>query len=65
MTFSNREFLTFSVKVNRHIFEGNLDGALRLIGDYMLANDLTASIETVVTIPLDDRTNTPPASSPQ
>jgi hypothetical protein len=62
MTVSDRPFVDFSINVNRYIFEGNLDGALRLIGDYMQVNDLTASIETVMTIPLNDRASGPPPS---
>ncbi|MBL6430919.1 MAG: hypothetical protein HPM95_05730 [Alphaproteobacteria bacterium] len=62
MSLAHRSFVAFSINVNRYIFEGDLDGALRLIGDYMKKNKLTASIETVVAIPLDDRTGGSPPS---
>ena len=62
MNVADPSFVTFSINVNRYIFEGDLDGALRLIGDYMKKNKLTASIEAVVAIPLDDRAGDSPTS---
>ena len=38
MNVADPSFVTFSINVNRYIYEGDLDGALRLIGDYMKKN---------------------------
>ncbi|MCA1242274.1 hypothetical protein LC092_07480 [Stappia stellulata] len=54
MSIENRQFIKFATDVNRRIFERNMNGALRLIGEYMRKNDLKATLETMSAIPVND-----------
>ncbi|MHC5656309.1 hypothetical protein [Stappia sp.] len=46
-------FVLISTEINRCIFEGDVDQALSLIGDYMQQNGMKASLEVVAAIPTD------------
>jgi hypothetical protein len=49
---STNSRMFISTEINRCMFEGDVDGALQLIGSYMRDNGLQASIETVAAIPI-------------
>ncbi|MAB00862.1 MAG: hypothetical protein CMN87_15805 [Stappia sp.] len=55
-------FVLISTEINRCIFEGNVDEALSLIGDYMQENGMTASLEIVASIPTRAIPRRPPRS---
>lgn len=55
-------FVLISTQINRCIFEGNVDEALILIGDYMQQNGMAASLEVVAAIPTKAVPNRPPRS---
>lgn len=53
MDSPNSHFMLFATEINRALFEGEIDKALRLIGRYMQENGITASIETLAAIPVE------------
>ncbi|MCA1298440.1 hypothetical protein [Stappia indica] len=53
MEHPTRQFILFSTRINRALFEGEIDKALLLIGHYMQENRITASIEALAAIPVE------------
>jgi len=46
--------ISVSTEINRRLFEGDMDAALILIGDYMRKSGLAASAQAVSALPVKD-----------
>ncbi|GGE95721.1 hypothetical protein H1W37_04025 [Stappia taiwanensis] len=64
MEHPTRQFILFSTRINRALFEGEIDKALLLIGDYMQKNGFTASIDALASIPIEHDRATPNPLAP-
>jgi hypothetical protein len=53
-TMDKHYVISISTEINRRMFEGDMDAALVLIGEYMRAAGLTVSIQALSSIPIRD-----------
>lgn len=53
MDSPNSHFMLFATEINRALFEGEIDKALRLIGDHMQKNGISTSLDALAAIPVE------------